>query len=327
MLCGLGLVCPGCAAEVMNNTTRLTTRSDTPADNPLIAGTLNNSAFHSSEFRHDWLIDGLMVADEPMVVAGPSKSMKTAILVDAAVSLAAGRSFLGEFQVSAAVPVYVISAESGAASLQARMRHVCQAKDINPKGLPIQWYTRVETLSTVQGCRNLGEALRHFGSKVVILDPTYLLLGGEVTADAAGNMFLMGMLLARIGTTCLDAGATCIVATHANSQVKRGKPMELPHIAWSGFQQWARQWWLLSRIQDYRDDGKHTLYLRYGGSAGHTGLLSLSIDEGMFEGNGFGKKWDVTVADARQLKRAADQEKAADANRKLDANCDAVQKA
>ena len=161
-------------------------------ENPLITGAMDNAAFNAADHRHEWLIDGLLVADEPLVVSGPSKAMKTAVLVDAAVSLAAGSPFLGRFAVRKPAPVYVVSAESGAASLQARMRHVCKAKGIDPDGLPIPWYTRVELLSTVEGCRNLGAALKHFGSRVVVLDPSYLLLGGDTTTDNAGNMFAMG---------------------------------------------------------------------------------------------------------------------------------------
>ena len=221
-------------------------------------------------------------------------------------------------------PVYVISAESGPASLQSRMRAICRVKGIDPARLPIQWYTKVEQLSTPEGCRNLENALRHFGSKLVFLDPGYLLLGGDVTSESAGNMFAMGGLLANVDAACKAAGATCVVVTHANGRVPEGKPMELSHIAWSGFQQWARQWWLISRRTPYQDDGRHALFLRYGGSAGHTGLLHVDIDEGTIE---TGKQWDVLATDGWKAIR---EEKAAAATEKQDGlrkNCDKVMKA
>ena len=279
------------------------------ADNPLITGAVDNTAFDAAEHKHVWIVEELLVANEPCVLAAPSKTMKTALAVDLAVSVAAGKPFLDRFKVPKARPVYVISCESGAASLQARMRQVCRSKGIRPAGLPIQWFTQVESLSTVEGCRNLEAALRHFRSEVVELDPSYLLFGGEVTADKAGNMFAMGALLANVGAACLNAGATCMVLTHANSRLPIGEVMELSHIAWSGFQQWARQWWLMSRRAKYEDDGRHLLNLRYGGSAGHTGLVHIDIDEGTFDPFGGGKKWQVTTLDGRRPVRHNGQPK------------------
>lgn len=304
---------------------RLARRSATPAANPLIAGTMDNAAFAKALFPREWVIEDLLVEDEPGVGAGPSKSMKTGIIaVDAAVSVASGKPFLGRFKVPKPRPVFVISAESGAATLQARMKQVCSAKTIEPAGLPIHWYTKVELLSTAEGCRNLEAALRHFGAGFVVLDPSYLLLGGEVTSENAGNMFAMGRLLANVGTAALNAKATPMVLTHSNGRLQMGKVMELSDIAWSGFQQWARQWWLISRREEYQDDGLHRLWLRYGGSAGHTGLLSVDVDEGTLDPDMGGKKWEVTVLNSREARQAKQDEAADEANRKLQADCDQV---
>lgn len=298
-----------------------------PDPNRLIVEALDNTAFDLAKFPQDWIIENMLVRDEPIVLAGASKSMKTAIAVDAAISLASGKPFLGAFKTSTPMPVYVISAESGPASLQSRMRHVCSAKGIKPAGLPIQWYTRVELLSSAVGQQNLAEALTHFGSKVCILDPSYLLLAGEVTSDSAGNMFSMGALLASVGAACQEAGATCIVATHANGKIQVGEPMELAHIAWSGFQQWARQWWLISRRTKYDDDGKHALFLRYGGSAGHTGLIHVDIDEGTFGDDEGGKRWCVETMNAFEARKAARAEEEAEQARQTEADSTEVLKA
>ena len=198
-------------------------------------------------------------------------------------------------------------------------------RDYIGRNRPIHWFTRVASLATLEGVVDLQNALKHFESKVCILDPSYLLLGGAVTTDSPGNMFAMGALLAAIGTACTNAGATPIVITHANGRVPVGKPMELQHVAWSGFQQWARQWWLLSRLEPYRDDGKHALCLRYGGSAGHTGLLAVGIDEGQF--NDGGKKWDVRAADVREHRKAEQEAKAKEAQAELDKNAATVLRA
>src|SRR5262249_60908893 len=91
--------------------------------NPLITGAMNNTSFATATFPREWVIEDMLVENEPAVGAGPSKTMKTGIgAVDAAVSVASGKPFLGRFKVPKARPVYVISAESGAANLPGRTR-------------------------------------------------------------------------------------------------------------------------------------------------------------------------------------------------------------
>ena len=47
--------------------------------NPLVSDSMDNAAFDAAEFKHEFLIDGLLVANEPGVFCAPSKSMKTAL--------------------------------------------------------------------------------------------------------------------------------------------------------------------------------------------------------------------------------------------------------
>ena len=49
----------------------------------------------------------------------------------------------------------------------------------------------------------------------------------------------------------------------------------------SGFMEWARFWILLGARQEWTEDsGKHCLWIRTGGSAGHAGLHHLDVVEG-----------------------------------------------
>ena len=308
--------------EAVTKALRTQGQSPTTAENPLIAKAMTSAELDEIEVEHEPLIEDLAVANEPLLICGASKTLKTGIgAIEMAVAVASGGDVFGKYRVPKARIVFVISAESGVASLKARMRQVCKAKGLDPKALSIIWYTEVEQLATLNGQRNLEAALRHFGATVCILDPAYLLIGGDVTADSAGNMFAMGGLLNAVNLACKSAGATCCILTHANGRINVGEPMELSHIAWSGFQQWARQWWLISRREKYADDGRHSLFLRYGGSAGHTGLIHLDIDEGTKER---GRRWEVSVLDAGEVRKAATQEKEAKALERINADCTVV---
>jgi hypothetical protein len=151
----------------------------------------------------------------------------------------------------------------------------------------------------------LERMLQETGCKVVVLDPAYLCLPG---ADAA-NLFIQGELLRRVSEICQRNGVGLILAHHLR---KRGKtrnasdydPPELDDMAWAGFAEFARQWILLGRREAYEPGtGEHKLWLSAGGSAGHSGLWALDIDEGV---SGEPRHWSVelsTPAAAREEKK------------------------
>ncbi|MFT5326654.1 MAG: hypothetical protein ACI8P0_004531 [Planctomycetaceae bacterium] len=78
-------------------------------------------------------------------------------------------------------------------------------------------------------------------------------------------------------------------------------------LAMSGFAEWARQWILLSRRNEYTGDGRHNLWMTVGGSAGHSGCYAPDIVEGIHSEFGEGRRWDVacqTASDAVDADKA-----------------------
>ena len=55
--------------------------------------------FATGDYRAEWLIEHVLVKNQPAGIAGPSKTLKTGLSLDAAISLASGTKFLGEFWV------------------------------------------------------------------------------------------------------------------------------------------------------------------------------------------------------------------------------------
>lgn len=85
------------------------------------------------------------------------------------------------------------------------------------------------------------------------------------------------------------------------------EPAELENIAWAGFQEFVRQWILLNRRVKYDpDQGKHhELWMSVGGSAGHSGLWGVDVNEGVRDDPG-GRRWDVQTLEANEANEARD---------------------
>ena len=80
-----------------------------------------------TDYSVEYLIDNVLVAGQPCVLAGPQKVMKTSAAIDMAVSLSVGGHFLGYFKVEQARRVAVMSGESGMATLQETARRIAKA--------------------------------------------------------------------------------------------------------------------------------------------------------------------------------------------------------
>jgi len=266
-----------------------------------------------------WLVKRILVADQPAVVGGPKKVLKTSLILDLAISLATGTRFLREFEVPQAVKVAVLSGESGKSAILDAARRICRAKNVDFHSCGVLWGFELPRLSSEADMATLGAALVEHGIEVVIIDPLYLcLLAGDTQGRQAGNMFDMGPLLLRVAQACLAAGATPVLVHHARKQNQNGRakgsePLDLEDLAFSGVAEFARQWVLLSRREKFDPDvGKHELWLSVGGSAGHAGLYGVDVREGVMDDGFGGREWQVTVYGAPQIVQGRQRAKAAE---------------
>jgi hypothetical protein len=266
---------------------------------------IDSAEFLAGDYRPRWLIPRILVRSQPGVIAGPSKGMKTSILIDMAVSLATARAFLGTFPVRERVRVAVVSGESGEHTLKETCLRILAAKELDGSALTgwLKWEFTLPTFSDLESMTAFGEALARVEADVVMIDPTYLALG-EIDAR---NLFEMGRALRTIAAVLqkLRPDLTVILVHHANRLLPIGEVMELQHLAYSGLEQYARQFILLNRREAYRNDGEHDVWVRVGGSTGHGGLWSLHISEGTVEEDFSGRKWNVHVSTPEEAQHDA----------------------
>jgi hypothetical protein len=264
------------------------------------AAELNIATYHLR-----FLIDGMLVAGQPQIGAGGKKCLKTNLLCDASISAATGLEFLGQFRVAQRARTAFMSGESGMHTIQETCRRICRAKGIDLGD--VEGLTFSPDLPKIDDPRHQA-ALEEFiaadgGLDLLILDPAYLCLpGGD-----AGNLFTQGEMLRNLSALCEAKGTTLMLIHHTR---KGGiadpfEPPELEHIAWAGFQEFARGWWLIGRREKYEPGtGHHKLWLSVGGSAGHSSLWGLNIDEGVYE-PGQERTWRVEVLPAQEARESA----------------------
>jgi Bifunctional DNA primase/polymerase, N-terminal/AAA domain/Primase C terminal 1 (PriCT-1) len=262
---------------------------------------LSAAELDAGNFELEYLIDGLLVKDQPGVIAGPKKSLKTNISLDLTLSLASGTPFLGRFPVARPVRAGLMSAESGKATLQETARRIALTKGLRlPDVLGSEFCFQVPTLKNFMHMKALRRFIQKHSLEVLILDPTYQMLAG--VSDEASNMFVMGPLLKTLGDILGECNCTPILCHHFKKlTLDQYEPAELEHIAWAGFQEYVRQWLLINRRVKYNPDqgGHHELWFQVGGSAGHSGLWGLNIDEGTRQTPG-GRYWELELMSANE---------------------------
>lgn len=258
-----------------------------------------------------YLITNALAENQPFVIGGSKKTLKTSIAADMAISLASGTRFLGRFDVPNPVSTVIVSGETGPTGLRSLRKRIGAARgDAFNKGLPLlHWSVSLPRLGNATSVRNLIQELVARKAKVLILDPAYLCLPG----DRASNLFGMGDLLRSLGDPLAKLGVTMVMLHH--SKKGAGDSFDLNDLAYSGFAEYFRQWLLIKRRGDY-SAGTSSLRISIGGSEGHGGEFDLTIAEGTRVDERDTRKWDVKtepVDPEKQLEEMGDKELIRDA--------------
>ncbi|NLS94149.1 MAG: AAA family ATPase [Planctomycetaceae bacterium] len=274
-----------------------------------------------------YLVDGILAAGQPCILAGPKKAGKTSVAIDLGVALSIGGHFLGRFPVPTATRTAIMSGESGLATIQDTIRRVADAAGQFP--IDLDNLLICEELPTIGNADDM-HALERFlidnELLVLMIDPSYLAMPGDDT----GNLHIVGARLRSLNDVCHRTGCTLILLHHTTKTLRGSEqfdPPELEHIAWAGYQEWARQWIIIGRRERYEPGtGLHRLWMTVGGSAGHSGRWGVDIDEGHFSGPG-SRIWDVDVRPSGEIIRDKIDRKSERRREEHEAAKDAIVKA
>lgn len=262
--------------------------------------------FMEMNFRQSFLVERILTEGEPAIIGGPPKTLKTSLAIDMAVSLASGQPFLDKFNVPLAVPVGVISGESGGPTIKNLFRRVCDLKGIDrPDSLPISYLLDLPSLQNKAEMEAVCREVQLKGMRVVFLDPLYLLLIANGGKTNTANLYEVGPVLRDLCRRLLDVGATPVLVHHFRKQ-SSGMP-ELHALSGAGVAEFARQWLLLGvRKRFDAETGKHSLWMQVGGSAGHGGSWAVDVQEGVMDENFQGRTWAIEVRSAAEEQQRND---------------------
>jgi AAA domain len=267
---------------------------------------LNSVELAESNVDIEYLVDRFLVRGQPCILAGPKKTLKTNILIDLVLSLSSGTPFLAKFEVLRPCRVGLLSGESGQAVIAETARRIAVSKGWTLHNFSgVFWGFKLPRLDDPRDIEALIRLVTENELEVLVVDPVYLAMA---LAESASNLFAVGQKLAALNSLTFQTGVTIILCHH---MIKRPEnpfePPELEHIAWAGFQEWARQWMLIGRRRRYDPDlgGHHELWLSAGGSAGHSELWAVNIDEGTRQDLG-GRRWDIEILKPSAARAEAD---------------------
>jgi hypothetical protein len=254
-----------------------------------------------------YIVKNAVPAGQVGAAGAKSKGCKTGIATDLIISTASATRFLNEFEIPEPVPVLDLCGESGASKIRRQARQICEARGLALRDLPIFWGFDLPKLCLPFHVDALADFIRQNKIALAIIDPLYLALFTAETAGRSGDLYTMGATFEPLTAVCRETGASILLVHHfrKNRGDDQQEPCSLEELSQAGLAEVARWWILLERREPYAGDGRHSLWLRVGGSEGHASFWGLEINEGLTvdsEGNQRTTKWETTLSRVQDTK-------------------------
>ncbi len=180
-----------------------------------------------------WLFEPVWPGDAYGVGAAEDKAGKTWAFLDAAVSVASGTEWMGQFPCRRPGPVLAFLGEGGQRKMVRRLRAICEHRGIVLESLPIRLSFRVPHLTSEDHVSRIAAELDEHPAHLVIVDPLYLAARGARGSD----LYEMGSHLERVQQVVQDAGCALVVVAHWN---KTGEGRGAKRITGVGPGAWGR---------------------------------------------------------------------------------------
>ncbi len=137
----------------------------------------------------EYLIENLIAARQPILLAGPVKSLKTSILLDLCLALATGGHFLGYFRVLRSIAVAVLTGESGMPTIKDTLQRIARRAGIDPNQVTrLIVSDRIPHLSSLEHLDAIRRLIFDYELELLAVDPAYLALDGT----EASNVMIFG---------------------------------------------------------------------------------------------------------------------------------------
>jgi hypothetical protein len=325
--CTVHFVSPeGQAADVELPTSQLCSPDGRPLTEPdgpprFITTLMTSAELDDLAAEPRYIVKNMVPAGQVGAEGAKTKGCKTGIATDLTISVSSGTRCLNEFDVPERAPVLFLCGESGASKIRRQARHICEARGLALRDLPIFWGFDLPKLCLPFHVDALAGFIRQNKVALAIIDPLYLALFTAATAGRSGDLYTMGATFEPLTALCRETGASILLVHHfrKNRGDDQQEPCSLEELSQAGLAEVARWWILLDRREPYAGDGKHALWLRVGGSEGHASFWSLDIDEGLTvdsEGNQRTTRWETSLGRVQDAK--AEEKRAREARKALD---------
>ena len=229
------------------------------------------------DWEVNYIVEDCLAAGHSTLMFGPSKSLKTTLASELAICLAMGIPFLDTFNIPAPVKTGMISGESGKATMRDTFMRIAQAKGLDTIDNFI-FSPNLPKLGNEKKLASIEKDIIDHELKVLILDPAYLCIN---VGDRESSLFAVGAVLNPFFEVCEAHGVTPIILHHCKQSVRPGRAVTISDLSWAGFEQIARQWIGLNRMEEYEEGtGTHDLMVSLGGSPGHSSKWRITVEEG-----------------------------------------------
>ncbi|MEN1682019.1 MAG: AAA family ATPase [Planctomycetota bacterium] len=270
---------------------------------PIRTGLVDITEYGMGSSEIEFIVQDISVKNDLFFIAGPTKSLKSAIGFDFMFSLSTGTPFLGYFDVARKYKTAFFSAETRDTVMQRRYRTLCEERGADAEG-QLFMSNLAPRIDQDQWKEAILWSIRELGLEYVMIDPCTMALNSNPNDTSfQTNASVVYDRVYGLWKDASELGCAIGFIHHISKGNATNRPRgeaagfhTHDEMTGAGVSEVARGNLMIGRRSPYMSDGCHALGVNVMGTDGFTGRYNLDIDEGI-DGKTTGQKWDVTVTD------------------------------